>query len=146
MSTERLQILVRGGKLTKKQKALADYLLENPKQSATEAVVNTYDVKDRKSAAVVAANTLAKPHVQAYMIEHSQLASDTMFEVMDGAKKFAKGGGKEGAAYAGVAVSVAKDILDRVHGKATQKIETESKIVTINIDLSQGDEDEIIEG
>jgi hypothetical protein len=133
---------MKGGRLTKKQKALADFLLENPKESATEAAMQTYDVVDRRSASVIAAYTMNQPHVQAYMVEHSQIASDTMFEIMDGAKKFAKGGGKEGAAYAGVAVSVAKDILDRVHGKATQKIETESKVVTINIDLSQGGEDE----
>lgn len=134
---------MKGGKLTRKQKALADYILEHPKESATEAAMQTQAVTNRKSASVVATNTLKQPHVQAYMLEHSQIASDTMFEIMETSKKFSKGGGKEGAAYAGVAVTVAKDIMDRVHGKATQKIETESRIVSINIDLSTGGEDEI---
>ena len=127
---------MKGGKLTRKQKMLADYLLEYPQQSATEAATRVLNVSNRRSASVAAADILKKPHVQAYMEQHSAIASDTMFEIMDLSKKYAKEGGKEGASYAGVAVTVAKDILDRVHGKPTQKIEQTTQAISINIDLT----------
>ena len=126
-------------KLTRKQKAFAKELIQNPKISNTEAAMRTYDTT-KGTARLIAHNNMKNPLVQAYLEEHSQTAQDAMMEILDNSRKFAKGGDKVGADYANVAVNVAKDIMDRVHGKATQKVEQTTQTVSISIDLS-GDSD-----
>ncbi len=125
-----------GDGLTHKQKAFADEIITNPKQSNTEAALKTLDVNSLNAAAVSAHTMMKNPKVQAYLQKHSQRAEDVMLEVMEYSRIYGKTGGKEGAAYAAVAVTVAKDVFDRIHGKATQKIETQSTSVNVNIDLT----------
>jgi phage terminase small subunit len=122
--------------LTSKQKAFADEIIKNPHISNTQAAINTLDVTTENSAAVSAYKMMQTEKVQAYLAKHSQKAEDTILEVMEYSRVYGKTGGKEGAAYAAVAVTVAKDVLDRLHGKATQKIETQNTSVNVNIDLS----------
>ena len=128
-------------KMTRKQKAFAKKLVENPRMNGTEAAMQTYETT-RGTAAVIAHNNMKNPLVQAYLEEHSDIAQDAMLEILSNSRKFAKGGDKVGADYANVAVNVAKDIMDRVHGKATQKVEHQSTAISINIDLTGGDEEE----
>ena len=124
-------------KLTAKQKAFADEAIANPKSSGTEIAMKTYDAASRRTAAVIAHNNLNNPAIQAYMVKHSELAQEAMLELLDNSRKFAKQGDRDGAAYAGVAFNISKDILDRVHGKATQKTEITQNTVSVNINLSQ---------
>lgn len=121
--------------MTRKQKAFAKTLVENPKMSGTEAAMKAYEAT-RGTAAVIAHNNLKNPLVAAYLEEHSEIAQDAMMEILDNSRKFAKSGDKVGADYANVAVNVAKDIMDRVHGKATQKVEHQATSININIDLT----------
>jgi hypothetical protein len=51
-------------------------------------------------------------------------------------KNTVKDDGKIGAAWASVGRATANDILDRVHGKATQRTEVTKQVVTLNIDLT----------
>lgn len=123
-------------KITRKQKAFADEIIANPKITGTDAALKTYDTESKGMAAVIATKNLQNPVVQAYMQKHSDLAQEAMLELLAHSRIFAKGGDKEGAAYAGVAFNISKDIMDRVHGKATQRTEVSTNSVSINIDLS----------
>lgn len=125
-------------KLTRKQKAFADYLIANPKASATEAVKHAYDIKNHNNSTArsVANEIRTKPSVQRYLELHADNAKNTVLEVMEYSKTLGKTGTKEGASYASVALAAAKDVIDRVDGKATQRIEQTSQSVNITIDLS----------
>lgn len=122
--------------LTRKQQAFVKHLIENPKDSATQAVKNTYNVSTQRSAEVIASENLSKPEIQIALYESSELAQETVIDVMNYSRKLGKSGTKEGASYASVALSGARDILDRVHGKARQQVEVQSTSVSININLA----------
>jgi len=105
--------------------------------SKTDAYIEAYEHKGlRKTAHEEASRTASLPQVKLELAKYSGLAENTMIEVMEMSKEYAKSGDRDGAAYASVAVSAAKDVLDRVHGKATQRVETTSKSVNLNIDLT----------
>lgn len=123
-------------KLTRKQKAFADNLIANPKKPATIAAIETYGKPDKpityRTGNSIAVENLQKPAIMAYLHGKAQIAEETMYRVM------AKSEGliEESPGYAAVAKSAASDILDRVHGKPTQKIETQSTVLQIGIDLT----------
>ena len=125
-----------GHKLTRKQKAFADKLLENPKQSATQAVAETYNVKTRRTAEVMASENLRKPEILAYLHANAETAENTVLDVMNYSRELGKSGDKSGANYASVALASAKEVLDRVHGKSVTKIHATTKAVVINVDLT----------
>lgn len=119
-------------KLTRKQKAFADALLNDNKISATQAVIDAgYDVKDRHIARQIAGENFQKPAIQAYLDIHAQQATDTVLEIMSLSRSKA-----DDSSHATVALRAAQDILDRKHGKAVQQVETRSVGVTIAIDLT----------
>jgi len=110
-------------KLTRKQKAFADELLNNPKQSAARAAMKTYNVKDLNSAAVQAHQNLMKPNVQIYMSEHIDKAKNRIVTLVDSDKE-------------DIALRASDSLLDRALGKATQTINQQSTSVNINLDLT----------
>lgn len=125
--------------LTPKQEAFIQEIITNPKQSATQAAFKTYDVKTKQAAAVIAHNNLQRPAIISKLAEHAANAEDTMLEIMDYAKRYGKelnGQKEQGSSYAAIALNAAKDIQDRVHGKATQRIEQTTTSVNLNIDLT----------
>ena len=110
-------------KLTRKQKAFADFLKNNPKASATEAAAQTYNVSTRKSAEVIASENLGKPEIQAYLAkadDHSQMVILQSMYSKDERLAF----------------DAARDVQDRLHGKATQRVEQHSTSVNLNLSLS----------
>ena len=113
-------------KLTRKQKAFADTLLNNPKISATRAALQTYGKPDKPTtyatANDIARDNLQKPSVQIYMEEHVQKASNRVVQLIDSEKEE-------------IALRASDSVLDRVLGKATQKIETHSTSVNLNLSL-----------
>lgn len=122
--------------LTRKQAAFVKHLVDNPKASATQAVKATYNVTTDNSASQVATENLRKPQILAELAKHSGTAEFTLIEVMNYSKEHGRTGTKEGASYAAVAASTANSLLDRIHGKATQRIEQRTEAVVINIDLT----------
>ncbi|RLI35141.1 hypothetical protein DRO66_07710 [Candidatus Bathyarchaeota archaeon] len=52
-------------KLTPKQQEFANGILEG--KSGTQAAVDAYNVKNRKTASVIAAENLAKPSIEEYL-------------------------------------------------------------------------------
>lgn len=117
--------------LTRKQKAFADELIANPKQSATKSAQNTYNLKDSKVAAVVASENLRKPNIVAYLEQFDNFAQETIIDVAQNSRTL-----KDEPAHANIALQASKDILDRLHGKATQRTESTSTVVTLGLNLS----------
>lgn len=109
--------------LTRKQKAFADYLKDNPKASATEAAEHTYNVTTKHSAEVVASELLRNPEIQQYLSKADDTSQLTILKSM-----FSK---DERLAF-----DAARDVQDRLHGKAKQRIEQHTTGVQIVVDLT----------
>lgn len=111
-------------KLTRKQANFVKELLRDPKQSVSEVVKKTYNVSNNNVAAVMGNENLSKPNILMHLQNHSAEAEVRVLEMMkqDEDKR--------------LAFDASRDILDRVHGKATQRVETQSTSVNISIDLT----------
>lgn len=110
-------------KLTRKQKAFVDTLLAEPKLSATKAVLKTYNTQKDYVAKNIASENLTKPNILAHLQANSVRAEQKIVDLLEAEKQE-------------VQIQAAKDILDRVHGKATQRIEQTTTGVTLTIDLT----------
>lgn len=109
--------------LTKKQANFVKELLSDSKVSATEAARRSYNVTTSNSASLIASENLRKPLILAHLAANSERAEAKIVELLEADKQE-------------VQLASAKDILDRVHGKATQKIEQTTTGVTLTIDLT----------
>lgn len=111
-------------KLTRKQANFVKGILENPKVSAVKIAQETYNASTYNSANQIAVENLQKPTILMHLQNHSTEAEIRVLEMMkqDDDKR--------------LAFDASKDILDRVHGKATQRVETQSTSVNISIDLT----------
>lgn len=123
--------------LTKKQKAFVHYLIDKPKASGGEAAMQTYQAKNRNVARVIAKENLMKPNIQNYLAKYDNTAQETIVDIMNNSREL-----KEEPQHANIALRAADSILDRVHGKATQKIEQHSTSVNLNLDLTQVTDEE----
>lgn len=110
-------------KLTRKQKAFADELINNPKMSATQAIKNTYNVTTDTSASVTAHENLRKPSIQLYLDKHIDKAKNRVVELIDSNRE-------------DIALRASDSVLDRALGKAVQRSEVQTTGVTLNIDLT----------
>lgn len=113
--------------LTRKQKAFADTLINNPKLSATQAALQTYGEPNKpttyQTAQQIAHNNLTKPNVQLYLQEHVDKAKYRVLTLVDSDKDE-------------IALRASQDILDRSVGKAVQRVEQHSTSVNLNLDLT----------
>ncbi len=128
--------------LTRKQQVFVQHLIDNPKSSGKAAAKAAYNVTSDRSAEVVASENLRKPEIMAYLENHAQNARDTVLDVMKYSREHGRNFSKEGAAYAAVAVNASKDVLDRVYGKPSQRLDVNSTSVTLNIDLTASEDNE----
>lgn len=110
-------------KLTKKQANFVKELLSDKKISATEAARRSYNVTSDNSASLIASENLRKPQILAHLQANSERAEAKIVELLESKKPE-------------IQLASAKDILDRVHGKATQKVEQTSVGISLNIDLT----------
>jgi hypothetical protein len=116
-------------------------LVKNPKLSNRDAYRAAYNAENMSPATIdtEASRTLRIPQVELALAKYSSQAEATVLEVMNYAKEYGRkqsGAKEQGAAYAAVALRAADSVLDRVHGRATQRVEQTSKSVHINIDLT----------
>lgn len=118
--------------LTRKQQAFVDYLLSHPKASATQAYLAAYPTTNVNTARTEASVTLAKPNVMAVLKAADKEAEAVILSVMRSSEKL-----KENPQHATVAERAANSVLDRLHGKATQRVESTQAVVNISIDLTQ---------
>lgn len=110
-------------KLTIKQSNFVAELLKDKKISATQAVRNTYNVESINGASQIATDNLRNPKILQHLQANSVRAESVIVDLLEDKKSE-------------VRLASAKDILDRVHGKATQRIEQTTTGVTLTIDLT----------
>lgn len=112
-------------KLRPKSKAFADKLLNNPKITLTQAYLDTHETTNRDVARVEGSNLARSPAVMKYLEAHSEQAEHRIVELMQ------QNEDKR------LAFDASRDILDRKHGKATQRTEVQTMGISLNIDLTQ---------
>lgn len=134
--------------LTRKQQAFVKHLVNNPKDSATEAAAQSYNVKTRRSAEQIAYENLRKPEIMVVLGKHDINAQKVLAEALQANRKRAEitdrdDKGRPIYAYYDepdhvTRVKAADSILDRLHGKATQRTEVKSQAIQVTIDLTGG--------
>ena len=110
--------------LTRKQAAFVAHLIENPRDSGTQAVLATYNTKSENTAAVQAHDNLRNPKILAILGNAAEEAQKRIVELMH-QKKDQR-----------LSFDASRDVLDRTFGKATQRVESVSTGVSITIDLT----------
>lgn len=98
-------------KLTMKQKAFADALIEN-KGNGTKAALLAYDTTDKVTAGSISHENLRKPQVIAYLDNKWAKAGSNIEKIANDPK-----------VSANTRLDANKYIYDHAHGKATQKVE-----------------------
>lgn len=123
--------------LTRKQQAFVQHLVNNPKDSATTAVKATYGTTDKPVTYLTARNiahtNLTKPNIQTELSKYSNMVEDSIITTINRYKD------SEQLEEVKEAMQNARWVHDKVHGKATQKVETTSKVLSISIDLTSED-------
>lgn len=122
--------------LTRKQQAFVKHLIEHPKESATEAAVQVYDVTDRLTAKSIATENLSKPAIQTELAKYNNLVENTLINTIQ------EYGNSDKLGYRTLAVETSKYIHDKIHGKATQRTEVTTQGIQLNIDLTSSLEQE----
>lgn len=122
--------------LTRKQGAMVQFMVNNPKASATEAVKHAYDTSSDNSASQIASENLRKPQVMLELEKHSGTAQLILLEVLQQSRAKMKEDTRQAVDWAVNARQTADSLLDRVHGKATQRLEQSTTAVVISIDLT----------
>ena len=117
--------------LTYKQKIFVKHIIDNPKESATKAALKAYNISPEGSTArTIAAQNLAKPSIVSALANHNQTIENTLINTVNDYSNSDKLGERS------LAVDTAKYIHDKIHGRATQKIEQHTTGVTLNLDLT----------
>lgn len=119
-------------KLTRKQQAFVDYLVNNPKDSGTKAALNAYNVNTEASAAQVAYENLRKPEIVSQLGNSLELVETALIDTVRDWKRSEKPRQRE------IAMDSAKFIHDKVVGRAKQQIEMTASHVSIVMDLTGG--------
>jgi hypothetical protein len=109
--------------LKQNSKLVLDEYAMQIKKNATEAYRAIHPTATDVTARTNAHKLLNKPEAQIYLQKHIDKASSTIVTLLDSEKD-------------DIRLRSATDILDRSHGKATQRVETSSKVLTISIDLT----------
>lgn len=137
--------------LTRKQEAFVRKLVDNPKISTTQAVRETYNVTTDNSASQIATDNLRKPQVLAALAKYSGNAELAVIEAMKAERKEWKFNPEsKQIEYLGsepdhaIRLRAADSLLDRVHGKATQRIEQQSTSVNISVDLTTAAGEQVV--
>lgn len=114
-------------KLTPKQQEFANGILEG--KSGTQAAVDAYNVKNRKTASVIAAENLAKPSIEEYLQTLWYKARSFLETVLDGDEIQWK------TPNIKTRVDVAKFLDDKATGKAQGKMDVTSNGQSIVVEM-----------
>lgn len=115
--------------LTRKQEAFVKEIVSKPKQSATQAVMNTYNVANAKTASVIATENLAKPSIISRLGDANNMIEQVLMDTVGDY------GNSDKIQERSLAVDTSKWIHDKIHGKAVQK----SSSVNFNFTQHVGD-------
>ena len=124
--------------LTKKQAAFVKELVDDPKMSGTQAALKTYGRGDKElspvTAASIAYENLRKPQIVSKLGNYNQLVESALIGTLEDYKESDK------VSERSLSVDIAKYVHDKIHGKATQRMEVQTNKVSINIDLTSSQE------
>lgn len=127
-----------GDKLTKKQKVFVEEYIK-PKVSGKEAAKKAYGKPDKplseRTAEQIAYENLRKPSIKSYLSNYNDIVEESLINVVK------DWGREENTRKREIALNNAQYIHDKVHGKATQQIETKQSVVSISIDLTEDSTD-----
>ena len=122
-------------KLTGKQKAFVKELIDNPKQNATQAAMKAYSTPEKpikhESARQLAYENLKKPQIISKLQNYTDLVESALVGTVEDWSK------EDAPRKREIALDAAKFIHDKVHGRATQKVEMQSQQVVITIDMTK---------
>jgi len=126
--------------LTPKQRAFVDELVNNPKQSATQAVLKTYGSPENPptyaSARDIASSNLAKPLIITELAKYNNMVENVLINTIN------DWGSEENTRKREIAVDTAKYVHDKIHGRAIQQIQSTTNSITLSIDLTSSLTDE----
>lgn len=116
-------------KLTRKQQAFVNELKNNPKQSATRAVLKTYGKPDKEltynTAHSIAVENLQKPAIVSHLDAYKDIVENTLTNTIIEYQN------SDNIKQRTLAVDTSKYVHDKLFGKATQRTETTSLNVNI---------------
>lgn len=121
-AAERKQRLAKQYGIKPKTKEMIDLMNENPKLSQTDAYIMTHKTESRITAKNAASKLLQKPAVIGYKDSAVKKAKRRVIELVDSSNE-------------SIALKAADSIIDRTEGKAIQKTENTSKVVTVKLDI-----------
>jgi hypothetical protein len=104
-------------------KKVLDIIAGQTKQNATQAYKEVHPDANMVTAMTNAHKLMSKPSAQIYLEQHRKKARDTIVELMDSEKD-------------DIRLRASTDVLDREHGKATQRTEVTSTGIVLTIDLT----------
>ena len=110
-------------KLTRKQANFVNELINNPKQSATQAVMKTYDTNKAYVAKNIASVNLTKPNILQHLQANTERAEQKIVSLIDSDKEE-------------IALRASQDVINRVHGTPVSTVINQSTGVTLTIDLT----------
>lgn len=113
--------------LTKKQKIFVKHIIDNPKDSATEAAAIAYNVTNRPTAATIAKENIRKPQIISALAAHNQLIENTLIQTVDEYQQSDKQWQRT------LAVDTSKWIHDKIHGKAVQRTEATGQHIIAHV-------------
>jgi hypothetical protein len=100
-----------------------DIIAGQTKRNGSAAYQQIHPNTSQDTAKAAAYQLLAKPEAQIYLQEHIDKAKRTIVDLMDSEKD-------------DIRLRSAQDVIDREHGKATQRVEQTTTGVTLTIDLT----------
>lgn len=121
--------------LTAKQKAFVKAKLDNPKISNTDAAMVAYDAKDRSVGSTLGHNLIRNQKIIMALGEHNDLFESVIVKTAKDWQDSNTPRKRE------IALNAAMFGHDKVHGKATVKIDQQSTVVRVSINLT-GDGEE----
>lgn len=127
---------VKRRRLTGKQKAFVKLIIDNPTTPLYVLAEQAGYTGSNETLRAIASENLTKPNIMHELQLYAETAETVMIEVMNYSKDLGRSGTAAGAAYASNARQAASDVLDRVHGKPTQRTEITKRSVTLNVDLT----------
>lgn len=123
--------------LTRQQAAFVEELLTNKRATKTTAYKAAYNTSNMKPNTIhrEAYATARLPQVMSRLADYSDLTEQTMINTLT------DWGRENNSRKREIALNQAQFMHDKIHGKATQRVEQSTQQVTISIDLT-GQEDD----
>lgn len=100
-----------------------DKLLADPKISQTDAYAEVHSTSNRQTARTNAHKLVKSTSAQIYLQKHIDKAQKRIVELISTDKE-------------DIALRASQDVMDRAHGKATQRVEQHKTGITLTIDLT----------